>query len=100
MHGWWSQANLDKPDHIILHTRTKDLQSEKTSSQILKSIIELAMSLKSNRNYIIVSGIALWFDNLNNKVNEVNNSLAFTRGQRDVPFIYHSEIKDSSEHIS
>ena len=58
------------------------------------------MSLKSNRNYIIVSGIALRFVNLNNKVNEVNNSLAFTCGQRDVPFIYHSEIKDLSEHIS
>ena len=40
----------DKPDHVILHTGTNDLRSEKTASQIARSITELAMSLKDNDN--------------------------------------------------
>ena len=36
----------DKPDHVILHTGTNDLRSEKTASQIARSFIQLAMSLK------------------------------------------------------
>ena len=32
-----------KPDHIILHTGTNDLRTEKTTSQIAKSIMELTI---------------------------------------------------------
>ena len=35
------------PDHIILHCETNDLNSERTANEIAKSIIELALSLKS-----------------------------------------------------
>ena len=35
------------PDHIILHCKTNDLSSERTASQIARSIIRLALSLKS-----------------------------------------------------
>ena len=38
------------PDHIILHCGTNDLNSERTASQIARSIIELALSLKSKDN--------------------------------------------------
>ena len=65
----------DKPDHVILHTRTNDLRSEKTISQIVRFITQLAMSLKENNNSVIVSGIVLRHDNLNNKETEVNNCL-------------------------
>ena len=63
----------DKPDHVILRTRTNDLRSEKTASQIARSITELAMSFKDNDNSVIVSGIVRRNDNLNNKATEVNN---------------------------
>ena len=63
----------DKPDHVILHTRTNDLRSEKTASQIARSITELAMSFKDDDNSVIVSGIVRRNDNLNNKATEVNN---------------------------
>ena len=56
----------DTPDNIILHAGTNDLRSEKTSSQIAKAIIELAMSLKIDENLVIVSSIVPRFDNLNN----------------------------------
>ena len=54
----------DKPDHVILRTGTNDLCSEKTASQIARSITELAMSLKDNHNSVIVSGIVPRNDNL------------------------------------
>ena len=47
----------DKPDHIILHTGKNDLRTEKTSSQIAKSIMDLTTTLKNNGNSIIMSGI-------------------------------------------
>ena len=37
----------DKPDHIILHTETNDLHTQKTTSQIAKSIMDLTISLKT-----------------------------------------------------
>ena len=45
------------PDNIILHTGTNELRSEKTSSQIAKSIIDLAMSIKNDVTSVIVSSI-------------------------------------------
>ena len=81
----------DKPDHIILHIRTNDLRSEKTSSQISKSLTELAMSLKSDENSIIVSSTVKQFDNLH-KVNEIKNRLVPVCGKRDI----HSETIDLS----
>ena len=43
------------PDHIILHCGTNDLNSEQTASQIARSIIELAVSLKYKDNKISIS---------------------------------------------
>ena len=58
------------PDQIILHCGTNDLNSEQTASQIARSIIELALSLKSKNSKISVSLIVPRNDNLNNKANE------------------------------
>ena len=66
------------PDHIILHCRTNDLNSERTSSQIARSIIELALSLKSKDNKISISIIVPRNDNLNSKAREVNCRLIHT----------------------
>ena len=90
----------DKPDHIILHTGTNDLRSEKTSSNIAKSIVDPAMSLKSSGSSVIVSGIVPRFGNLNNKASEVNNRLALMCKDRKVPFVSHSETINSSKHLN
>ena len=74
------QDNL--PDHIIQYTEANDLPSEKKSSQTSKSFPELAMPLESDGNFIIVSGIIPWYDNLNNKINKVNNHLALMHKQK------------------
>ena len=37
------------PNHIILHVGTNELKSSKTASQISRSVIDLALSLKSEK---------------------------------------------------
>ena len=87
-----------KPDHIILQAGTNDLGTEKTVSEIAKSIMDLTASLKNNDNSVIVSDIVPRFDSLNNKATEVNNGLVLMCAERNIPFISHSESIDSSKH--
>ena len=77
----------DKPDHVILHTGRTDLRSEKTASQIARSITEQAMSIKHNDDSVIVSGIVPRNDNLNNKATEVNYRLLLMCKEQKIPFI-------------
>ena len=60
------------PDHIILLCGTNDLNSDRTSTQIAREIIDLALSLKSNKNKISISILTPRNDKLNNKASEVN----------------------------
>ena len=53
--------------NIILHIGKNDLNSDKTSSQIARSIINLAVALKANTNIILISIITQQNDHLNNK---------------------------------
>ena len=76
----------DKADHVILHTGTNDFRSEKTASQIARSVTEIAMSLKDNDNSVIVSGIVPRHDNLNNKATEVSNRLLLICKERKILF--------------
>ena len=88
------------PEHIILHVGTNDLNSEKTASQISNSIIDLANSLKDETNNIHVSLIVPRNDNLNNKINEVNNRLINMCEQRNIKIINHSDTIDRSRHLN
>ena len=88
------------PEHIILHVGTNDLNSEKTASQISNSTIDLANSLKNETNNIHVSLIVPRNDNLNNKVNEVNNRLINMCEQRNIKIINHSDTIDRSRHLN
>ena len=56
------------PEHIILHVGSNYLNTEKTASQILKSILDLANSLKNEANTIHVPLIVPRNDNLNIKL--------------------------------
>ena len=47
------------PDHIKLYCGTNGLNYDRTSSQIAREIIDLALSLKSNKNKISISLITL-----------------------------------------
>ena len=73
-----STVQVFNPHHIILHCGTNDLSSERTGSQIARSIIELALSLKSQNNRMSVSLFVPRNDSLNNKASGVNSRLIHT----------------------
>ena len=87
------------PEHIIIHVGTNDLNSEKTASQIASSIIELAASLKNETNKIYISLIVPRYDELNNKVNEVNIRLMNMCHTRNTGCINHSDTIDPEQHL-
>ena len=60
-------------NHIILHVGTNELKNSKTARQISRSVIGLALSLKSETKAVTISLIVPRKDNLNNKVQEVNS---------------------------
>ena len=78
------------PDHIILHCGTNDLNSDRTSSQIAREIIDLAISLKPDKNKISISPLTPRSDKLNNKASEVNNRLINMCSHRNISYIHHS----------
>ena len=88
------------PEHIILHVGTNDLNSERTASQIANSVITLATTLKNDNNKIHISLIVPRFDNLNNKVNEVNNRLINMCQERNINFINHTNTIDPKRHLN
>ena len=90
----------DKLDHMILHTRINDLRSEKKSNQIAKSLIDLAMSLTSDGNSVVVSGIVPRSDDLNNKSKEVSSCLELMCGEINIHSISHRESIDPSIHLN
>ena len=90
------------PDHITLHCRTNDLNSDRTSSQI----IDLAISLKSGKNKISILLLTPRSDKLNNKASEVNNRLINMCSHRNIAYIDHSSsiqqnhINESKVHLN
>ena len=55
------------PYHLMLHVRTNELKSSKTTSQISKLFIDLALSLKLETKAVTISLVVPRKDSLNNK---------------------------------
>ena len=88
------------PEHIILHVETNDLNSERTASQIAKSIIDLGQSLKTDTNTITISLIVPRYDNLNNKASEVNGRLVNMCKERNISYIDHVDAISLEHHLN
>ena len=90
----------------MLHCGTNDLNSDRTSSQIAREIIDLATSLKSDKNKISISLLTPRCDKLNNKASEVNNRLINMCSHRNIAYIDHSSsiqqnhINESKVHLN
>ena len=63
------------PDFIILHHVRNDLNSNSISEAIADKILNLAASIKIDKNQVFVSGLVIRKNKLNKKVNEVNKLL-------------------------
>ena len=68
------------PQHIILNFGTNDLNSDRTSSQITRETIDLAPSLKSDKNKISISVLTLRRDKL--RVNFIRSKHGVNLGLR------------------
>ena len=54
----------EKPDHIILQVGTNDLNSDRQPDLIVKSIVDLTITLKNNSQNVSVSNIIMRNDSL------------------------------------
>ena len=88
------------PDHIILNCGINDLSSEKTTIQIARSIIEIALTLKSQDNKISISVVLRRNDNLNNKSNEINSHLIHMCAERNIPYIDNTNSIQPENHLN
>ena len=75
-----------KPDHTILHVGTNDLNSDRPSDLITKSIVYLAITLKKNSQNVSVSNIIMRNDNFNEKAMDVNGYLKQLCIERNIFF--------------
>ena len=60
----------EKPDHTILHVGTNDLNCYIQFDLTAKSIVDLAMALRSNSQNVSVSNIIMRNDNFDEKAME------------------------------
>ena len=80
------------PDFIILHHGTNDLNGSRTSEEIADKILNLAVSIRTSKNQVFVSGLVTRKDKLNKKGNEVNKLLKNKCGIRQLSFIDNKNI--------
>ena len=99
-------ARYFDPNHIILHYGTNDLNSDRTSSQTAREIIEIELSLKFDKNKISNSLRTPRCDKLNSKASEVKNCVINMCSDRKIAYIDHSSsfqqnhINESKVHLN
>ena len=86
-------------DAIVIHCGTNDLSRQERPEEIAFEIANLASSIKSKENEVVVSGIVPRKDGFRDKSKERNESLLSICGSRNIPFINHENI-DTRFHIN
>ena len=81
----------ENPDEIIFHIGTNDLPSGKGNKDIAETIINLAMSVKTQSRGVTISGITVRKDKHQNKVQEINDQLRDLCQANNINFIDHSK---------
>ena len=83
-----------------MHVGTNDLKSVKSDGQISSPVIDLALSLKSETNDVIISLIVLRKNSLNNNAQKVNSRIINMCGKRGIIFIDHIDTIDIERHLN
>ena len=83
----------EKVDHIIIHSGTNDLNSDKTAVQICNEIISLSASIREQNIKVSISGIVPRNDEWNDKAILVNKYLANISKSTGFMFIPHENIR-------
>ena len=90
----------NNPDHIILHVGTNDIPTSKDPLAIVQSIVDLAKNVMTQDGSVTISGIILRNDQWNNKVREVNDSLARMCENDNISFIDHCKSIDPRKNLN
>ena len=79
MKGYLKSPSPQNASHFILHVGTIDLKSEKPSKAIVKEIMNIAVSPKSEVHYVSVSNIKVRTDNQQSQSKSTIILLVFVR---------------------
>ena len=60
------------PDIAILHHGTNHLKSDNTSEKTAADIVNLALTIQSEKNKVFISGLTIRNDSLNKRRKKVN----------------------------
>ena len=81
----------EKTDHTNWHVGTNDLNGDRPSDLIAKSIVDLAITLKSNSQNVSISNIIMRNDSFNEKAMEVNGYLKQLCIEKNIFLIDHTK---------
>ena len=81
----------ENPDEIIFHIGMNNLPSGKGNKDIAETIINLAMSVKTQSRGVSISGITVRKDKHQNKVQEINDQPRDLCQTKNVNFIDRSK---------
>ena len=84
---------------VILHCGTNNLRSNIKLEELGKRIVDLALSIKEEKNAVLVSSITARNDKLSGKVTAVNDLLQAECESRNLGFIDNSNI-DPKIHLN
>ena len=90
-----------KPDNIILHCGTNNLSKGKSVEDTANEIIDLALSIKTSENEVVISSIISRADNddYNKKLSSINNILLRLCKKNDLFYIDNRNI-DRTSHLN
>ena len=80
------------PSNVILHCGTNALKISTDPEQIAESIIDLAKSVKTDKNNVVISELTPRNDQLNKKTKEVNEVLRQECNKRNIDVIKYDNI--------
>ena len=86
----------EKPDHTTLHVGTNDLNSDRPSDLLSKSIADLAITFRNNLQNVSISNMRMCNDSFNEKAMEVNGYLNQLCIENNIFMIDHTKTIHSS----
>ena len=81
----------EKPDHIVLHVGTHELDSDRPPDLIAKSLVGVACNMKNEKHDVTVSNIVTRPEHFKKKAKEVNDYSSNLYMERNIYLIGHSK---------
>ena len=80
------------PSNVILHCGTNDLKASTDPEQIAENIINIAKSIKTDKNNVIISELTPQNDQLNKKAKKLNDASTRECNKRTIGIIKHDNM--------